>query len=105
MPIEINGLTTNHSNSRQRNEAAKSAGSDKSSESNHSNSSEQANASDSVHLSSEARGLQKLEEKANGLPDVDMDRVAEIKAAIENGSYQPDPKKIAEKMMKFDDLM
>lgn len=103
MPIEINGLSTNHSSNRQRSEATKSSGDDGKAKQSQSGSTPAA--SDSVHLSDEARGLQKLEEKANSLPDVDMDRVAEIKTAIENGTYKPDPEKIAEKMLQFDNLL
>ena len=97
MPVEINGLSTNHSHNRQKSEAAK--GSSASDKLDANKNSEPISQSDTVQLSSEGIGLQKLEEKANSLPDVNMDRVNELKTAIENGTYKPDTENIARKMM------
>lgn len=60
------------------------------------------NESDSVSLSSEAHTMARLESAVNNAPDVDEARVASLKQAIENGTYQVDPQAIAEKMLAED---
>lgn len=55
--------------------------------------------SETVKLSSEALSLQKLEEQASSLPDVDSDRVAQIRQAIEDGSFNVDAERVAAKMI------
>ena len=57
---------------------------------------------DRVELTSSAQLLERLEKSLAGLPDVDSLRVAEIKAAIENGEYQIDADAIAEAMIRLE---
>jgi negative regulator of flagellin synthesis FlgM len=57
---------------------------------------------DTVELTSSAQLLERLEKSLASLPAVDSARVAEIKAAIENGRYQIDADAIAEAMIRFD---
>ena len=57
---------------------------------------------DTVQLTSGAKLLERLEKSLAGLPDVDSARVAEVKAAIENGSYQIDADAIADAMIRFE---
>ncbi|MCW8884661.1 MAG: flagellar biosynthesis anti-sigma factor FlgM [Motiliproteus sp.] len=57
----------------------------------------------SVTLSTEAQSLQKLEEQVGQLPDVNSERVAAIKAAIEDGSYSVDAEKLAASIINFED--
>lgn len=61
-------------------------------------------ASDQVELSNQAQTLKKLESKLADLPDVDEERVAAIKSAIENGEYQINNTQIAEKLLRSDAL-
>lgn len=70
-------------------------------------SSPQANAtgrSDQVELSSQAQKLKALEEKLSQQPDVDEQRVADIKARIENGEFAIDNLKLAEKILSSEAL-
>ncbi len=59
---------------------------------------------DTVQLSDTAQALQRST-SAQGNADVDTDRVAQIKAAIDNGSYKIDNERIAERMLQFDKLL
>lgn len=59
-------------------------------------------AKDTVEISSQARVLKSLEIKLGSLPDVNLDKVAEIKAAIESGKYNVDADSIADKIVLSD---
>ena len=43
-----------------------------------------------------------IEELLAKVPDVDSTRVAEIKSAIADGSYQVDPEKIVDKLLQIE---
>lgn len=58
--------------------------------------------SDTVKLTSNAKLLERLDKTLAALPAVDSDRVAEIKAAIQDGNYQIDADAIADAMIRLD---
>ena len=58
--------------------------------------------SDTVHISSQAIDLQGLEAHISQLPDVDKVRVAELRTQIDNGQYQINPDRIADKILGFE---
>lgn len=60
---------------------------------------------DDVILSPEAKNLVRLQAKISSLPDVNMDRVASIKQAIAEGRFDINPDRIAENMLKQDELL
>jgi len=62
-------------------------------------------AKDKVVLSSEAQNLVRLQAKISSLPDVNLDRVASIKQAIAEGRFEINPERIAENMLKQDELL
>jgi len=103
MPVEINGLNTGHSQSRQKNDIAKAT--ESAAKPTQTSSTQNSGQGDRVSLSAHAKNLHKLESKAASLPDVDSARVDEIKAAIEDGSYQPNAENIAAKMMQLDEQL
>lgn len=61
-------------------------------------------AQDRVALSSGAQTLREAEQKLAREPDVSEKRVAEIRAALDSGSYKVDDLVVADKLLGFDDL-
>ncbi len=57
---------------------------------------------DRVSITSTATFLQQVEEQLSKLPDVDDKRVEAIKQAIENGTFEIDANRVAEKLIAFD---
>lgn len=57
---------------------------------------------ETVRLSDAAKTLRSMERKLADTPDVDSERVEQLKSEIENGTYQINSKRVAEKMMLFD---
>ncbi len=64
--------------------------------------SETAPAADRVTLSGDAKLVSVAAATAREASDTRSDRVAELKAQVEAGTYQPDSKKIAEKMLTME---
>ncbi len=62
-------------------------------------------AGDNVVLSTEAQTLNRLEAQINAAPEVDAARVAAIKEAIANGSFEINADRIAERMLDNDDML
>lgn len=61
--------------------------------------------SEQVQLSTGAQQLKSMENKLAKLPDVDHDRVAEVKAKLENGELNIDNEQLAEKILASDLLL
>lgn len=57
---------------------------------------------ESVQLSQQAQQLQNIAEKMRSEPEVDNERVARIKQAIADGSYQIDNQRLASKLVAFE---
>lgn len=57
-------------------------------------------ACDQVHLSPHGREYQKARQALSMLPDIDADKVREIKGRLQTGRYRIDADKIAEKMIR-----
>jgi negative regulator of flagellin synthesis FlgM len=55
-----------------------------------------------VQITDQARQLAALEQAVQSLPIVNEARVAEIRLAIEEGGYQIDPERIADKLMRME---
>jgi negative regulator of flagellin synthesis FlgM len=61
-------------------------------------------AKDEVSISSEAQSLTKLQAKIGELPNVNLERVENIKQAIAEGRFEINPERIAENMLIQDEL-
>ncbi|MGE7992459.1 flagellar biosynthesis anti-sigma factor FlgM [Pseudomonas sp. NPDC089554] len=57
---------------------------------------------EAVHLSQEAQQLQQIREKLREQPEVNSARVAQLKQAIADGSYQVDAGRVASKLLDFE---
>lgn len=57
---------------------------------------------DRVSVTSEAARLQEIEEQLMAVPEVNAQRVAEIKAQIAAGTFDLNPQRIAEKLIAFE---
>lgn len=57
---------------------------------------------EAVHFSQEAQQLQKISDKLRDQPVVNSARVAELKQAIADGSYQVDTSQVASKLLDFE---
>jgi len=55
-----------------------------------------------VRITDSARQLAALEQAIRELPDVDEARVAKVRAAIADGTYQVSPERIAEKLLRLE---
>jgi negative regulator of flagellin synthesis FlgM len=55
---------------------------------------------DTVVLSDMAKTVQEAQTQLDSIPDVRKDKVAELKEQVENGTYEIDAPKIAEKMLR-----
>lgn len=60
---------------------------------------------DDVVLSQEAQSLGRLEDRISALPEVNSERVAEIRQAIAEGRFQINAERIAENLLKQDELL
>ncbi len=61
---------------------------------------QQAIKDDTVVISDAARRIQEVQKQLQAIPDVRVDKVAELRAQIENGSYEIKPDAIAGKMIR-----
>jgi len=55
---------------------------------------------DKVVLSQEAKKIQEAKKLMDSIPDIREEKIAKIKAQIENGTYQVEEKKLAAKIVK-----
>jgi len=57
---------------------------------------------ENVNLSNQAKNLNQLEQKLGEYPEMDDDRISQIRSALEDGSYKVDAEKLAQKMLDMD---
>jgi negative regulator of flagellin synthesis FlgM len=55
---------------------------------------------DTVVLSDTAKRIQEAKKQLDAIPDIREDKVALLKEQVENGTYEIDAEKIADKMLK-----
>jgi len=55
---------------------------------------------DTVELSDLGKKVQEAHSQLESIPDIREDKVAELKARVENGTYEVDAEKVADKMLK-----
>lgn len=60
---------------------------------------------DTLSLTGTGALMQKLDAAIAATPEVDMERVNRIRQAIEDGSYEIDPARVAEKLLSFESML
>lgn len=60
---------------------------------------------DTVVLSSEARALSRLQTQVDNTAPLNREKVEALKTAISKGEYQPDARRIADKLLDSDSLL
>lgn len=60
---------------------------------------------DSIAITAMAQGIKKAFESSSSATIVDVDKVAAVKKALADGSYQINAERIAEKMIQYEKLM
>jgi len=60
---------------------------------------------DSVELTGMAKKLQQAEKRVAGTEDINEQKVAEVKLAIQNGSYRVDSETVANKLLAMDEAL
>ena len=60
---------------------------------------------DTISLSDNAVQLGKLGSNVVNTPVVDTQRVEQVKQAIQDGTYEVDPARVAEKLMQFESVL
>lgn len=60
---------------------------------------------DSVVLTGTAKKLQQVEGLMAGAADIDEQKVAQVRAAIENGSYSVDAGRVTDKLLAMDEAL
>lgn len=58
-----------------------------------------------VRISDQGRSLQRIEQQLQGSSEVRESKVAEIRQAINEGRYQPNPEQMAKKMFSFESML
>ncbi|WP_417568001.1 flagellar biosynthesis anti-sigma factor FlgM [Marinobacter sp.] len=104
MSVDFNGIGPGQVNT-QRTTADKGAGAQSSQPATNEQAKPQAQGArgENVSLSSQARNLKQLEQKLGDYPEMDDDRIEQIRSALENGTYKIDAEKLAQKMLEMDE--
>lgn len=59
-----------------------------------------ANASEPVHITDQAKQLAALEQSIKAMPVIDESRVAEVRRALDEGRYEVNAERIADKLIR-----
>jgi len=103
MSVDLNGIGPGQVNT-PRTTADKSTGSQNAPPASNEQAKAQSQSSrgDNVSLSNQAKNLKQLEQKLGDYPEMDDDRIEQIRSALENGTYKVDAEKLAQKMLEMD---
>jgi len=104
MSVDLNGIGPGQVNT-QRTTADKSSGAQNTQPASNEQAKTQAQGArgENVSLSNQAKNLKQLEQKLGDYPEMDDDRIEQIRSALENGTYKIDAEKLAQKMLEMDE--
>lgn len=101
MSVDLNGINQGPINT-QRPSADKAGNVDKTATAGRDTAQSTQARGESVNLSSQARDLKQLEQKLGDFPDMDDEKISQIRSALEDGSYKVDAQQLAQKMLDMD---
>ena len=101
MPIDISGQTTAHAGTAQEGVPVRSSRTSTATDAK-TGAGTETGSLDTLSLTGAAALMQKLDAAIAATPVVDMARVNRIQQAIENGTYEIDPARVAEKMLALE---
>lgn len=103
MSVDLNGIGQGQVNT-QRTTADKPANtqSAKQAAPEQTNAKAQSARGENVNLSSQAKNLKQLEQKLGDYPEMDDNRIEQIRSQLENGTYKINAEKLAQKMLDMD---
>ena len=99
MNIDINQISSNRPDGPKRQDNSKAATSTTLDIENKNPAPQDRGNKDSVSLSNTAQNLAKIETELKSLPEVNQSKVDEIKAQLENNTYQINSQNLAQKML------
>ncbi len=104
MSVDLNGIGPGQVNT-QRTTADKSSGTQNTQPATNEQAKTQSQGArgENVSLSNQAKNLKQLEQKLGDYPEMDDDRIEQIRSALENGTYKIDAEKLAQKMLEMDE--
>ena len=103
MAIDINGINPNQpGSSRSRNVDAQQVRQNSDTKTPNGQETIADKRGESVSFSGTAKDFQQIEAGLKDLPDIDADKVANIRAALEDGSYEVSADRVAQKMLNME---
>jgi len=66
---------------------------------------QQTRQTDTVAITAAAAQLAEVEQYIKSAPVTDAQRIGQVQAAIKNGSYNPDPAQVADKILNFESAL
>lgn len=100
MSVDLNGIGQGQVNT-QRTTADKPANSQNAGQTAPEQTKAQSARGENVSLSSQARNLKQLEQKLGDYPEMDDDRIEQIRSALENGTYKVDAENWPRKCLRW----
>ncbi|MCU7835690.1 MAG: flagellar biosynthesis anti-sigma factor FlgM [gamma proteobacterium symbiont of Taylorina sp.] len=102
MPINISQITSNTTQTKSAGEQKNVINLDKNTKGGTQTSGKATLSPDSINLTESATRIKALEEQVARLPIVDTNKIEQIKNSIDEGSYEVNPERIAEKMIQLE---
>ncbi len=102
MGLDINGLNSSQTTNRQSQTRGGQNVADRGNDKNSKTDSATAGETTTVSISDEAKSLSQLQGEVSKTTPFNESKVAELKAAIADGSYKPDADRIAGKLLDID---
>jgi negative regulator of flagellin synthesis FlgM len=102
MPVNFNGVNNNSVNPQRPGTAERSDTASKPASTTDQARDTAASRGDNVNLSARAKAMKQAEQQLREQPEIDDTKVAQIRQALESGTYKVDAEQLARKMLEMD---